>query len=431
MKCPVCEKFSSKLYCANCVQAGNIIKPSTKDVSETLAEKRLRFLKLQEEYKNICESYDRLMEQENLYGDLTHKLRMLNKRKKALLTARVEQTLKTQETRKKLEDSKIALESEKKSCKSKEGKIELIKKIIDNRREIIRKRATVKADLRDEVSQLTRQRVYQLHNDIFSIEEINLNDQNNSILNMETSPLLTFSDSLHNHIDQQTAYSIVEPWLPSDGDYSAYTLWVSDNPDYNFGVKDDVGQRNPAYRISAALGYTTQLVKNISFFMDINLAAEVDLQVFNKKLMVERQFSYNVAKLNANIIQICVALGIDISLLNPKRTLKNLSMIFDPNLSDFSRVLQLEVDSPELASKIEDELKVDLSLVKEDHYDVDKFYTNDEDESDSEWELSDHINVPEYQQLQQQISSDLQQQQNSYIQMPIRFLSSIWGSNNY
>lgn len=68
---------------------------------------------------------------------------------------------------------------------------------------------------------------------------------------------------------------IVAPSLPSNGDYSQYNDWVATNkdgvPNSNMGTNETLSSNNHAYRISAALTYTTQLVHLFSFYLDVRL----------------------------------------------------------------------------------------------------------------------------------------------------------------
>lgn len=82
---------------------------------------------------------------------------------------------------------------------------------------------------------------------------------------------------------------VVAPSLPGNGDYSAYVDWITSNKD---GVPilgsggaaggragaediDTLTSINHAYRISAALTYTTQMVDLLSFYLDVNLPFKV------------------------------------------------------------------------------------------------------------------------------------------------------------
>lgn len=352
------------------------------------------------------------------------KLRILNRKSIVLKTLYANEKSKLNETKVLIKETRKQLDIEKKSNKSKEAKIELIKKYIASRKASVKKRQDAESELLIDLKQYISRRVYQLTTDVFPIDEVNLLDQSNSFVNMETSPLLTISDSSHHQIESLSAYSIVEPWLPSNGDYSAYSLWVNDNQDYIPASMSDLSERNPAFRIGAGLAYTTQLVKNLASYLDVILPAKLELDVFNRELLDDVRFSYNIAKLNLNIIHLCISQGVDISLLHPQRTLKNLMLLFNLNLSDLGRKPIIELDSnEETATKIEEQLSTDLSLVQDDYYDFNRL-DDDDDLSDSEWEISENINP-----MEMQLATEQSMQQNNYIsRYPLRLLASFWSS---
>lgn len=84
---------------------------------------------------------------------------------------------------------------------------------------------------------------------------------------------------------------VVAPSLPGNGDYSAYVDWIASNKDGvpilgsggagggkgRAGTEDieTLTSINHAYRISAALTYTTQMVDLLSFYLDVKLPFKV------------------------------------------------------------------------------------------------------------------------------------------------------------
>lgn len=160
---------------------------------------------------------------------------------------------------------------------------------------------------------------------------------------------------------------------------------------------------------------------NMSIYLDVPLPARVGLETFNKGLLDDAQFSFNVAKLNLNVLHICISQGIDISLLSPHKTLKNLLLLFNMNICDLGRKPIIEIDNEEAARKIEDQLDPSLTLIQDEFYDFSKFVLEDDD-SDSDWELSDSINPNEL-----QLAMEQSLQQNSYIaNLPMRLFASFW-----
>lgn len=240
---------------------------------------------------------------------------------------------------------------------------------------------------------------------------------------METSPLLTFSDGSYHQLENQTAFSIVEPWLQSNGDYSAYSLWINDHQDHIPASVSDLSERNSAFRIGAGLSFTTQLVNNIASYLDVILPANLEPDSFDRQLLDDTKFTYNVAKLNANVIHLCISQGVDPSLLHPQRTLKNLMLLFNLNICDIGRKPIIELDDEEVADRIVEQLSNNLTLVQDDFYDFSKF-TDEDDVSDSDWEISDTINP-----MEMQLATEQSIQQNSCIsRLPLRLLASFWGT---
>lgn len=422
IRCPVCDKIMRTFYCAKCIQRGHFVGIDT-ITAERFKESRLK----QEKYELSPVCNEMLNDKEkkiSLEETLQIKLRTLAKKTEVLKGLLDDQKSRLDQTRKLLSETKSQLDQEKRSNKSKEGKIQLIKRYIISRQASVKKRREAEKILAEDLKQYVKRRIFQLTTDVFPIEEINLLEQSNSFVNMESSPLLTFSDGSHHQIEQLTAYSIVEPWLPSNGDYSSYSLWLNDNQNHITAAMGDLSERNPAFRIGAGLAFATQLVKNLASYLDVILPARLELDTFNNELLDDNKFSYNVAKLNANVIHLCASQGVDVSLMNAQKTLKNLLLMLNLNISDIGRTPIMEIDNEEAASRINNQLSKDLSLLQDDFYDFNKFADDDDDVSDSEWEISDSINPSEA-----HMATERSIQQNSYIsRLPLRLFASFWGT---
>lgn len=78
-----------------------------------------------------------------------------------------------------------------------------------------------------------------------------------------------FQDSLFNDIQ----HVIVAPSLPANGDYSAYLDWIMQNKDNApaSASTETLPSTHPAYRISAALTFVTQLTLILSFYLNVRL----------------------------------------------------------------------------------------------------------------------------------------------------------------
>lgn len=420
IRCPSCDKPMRTYYCSKCIQKGHFVTIGQPPKEDDLTIERLRDMRMIQQTNSLNQPDEQTIFEETLRS----KLRGIIRKNDALKDIYKERKEKLDETKKLLAETKHQVDMDKKANKSLENKIELIKRFVTSRKASVKKRLDAENELLDEMKQHVSRRVYQVTQDVFPIEEINLLDQNNSFINLETSPLLTFSDGSHHQIEQQTAYSIIEPWLPSDGDYSAYSLWVNDNLDHIPASATDLTERNSAYRIGAALGYTCQLVQNLASYLDVILPARMSLDTFNREVLNDTHFSFNVAKLNTNVIHLCMSQGVDISLLNSQRTIKNIILLLNMNISDLGRKPILEIDDEEAAQKIEDQLNQSLSLIQDEYYDFSRFVDDDDNGSDSDWEISDTMNPSEI-----QLAIDRSVQQDSYIsRLPLRLFTSLWSN---
>lgn len=147
--------------------------------------------------------------------------------------------------------------------------------------------------------------------------------------------------------DSQTElhHVIVAPALPGNGDYSAYNDWVATIKD---GVPNPPGSTetltsiNCAYRISAALTYTTQLTHLLSYYLDVRLPYKLNYGDFCKKELTEQSFARKVARLNTNILYLCYTQRVKLHKLSPAHTLENVEKLLSPDYGDLGRIGPVE-----------------------------------------------------------------------------------------
>lgn len=183
-------------------------------------------------------------------------------------------------------------------------------------------------------------------------------------------------------------YIIVAPSLPSNGDYSAYCDWIVHNKDLvpntagNAG-NNDLGsvQQNPAFRISAALTYTTQLVQVLSFYLDVRLPFKMSYSDYTNDLN-EPQFLRRLARLNSNVLYLCYTQTIKLKNIQVKHTLENILLLLDTKVSDLGRIGYVDT-SERLSESFDTQLMQDLDNGESD--------TDDENNLPQEWENVSHL----------------------------------------
>ncbi|KAK4336902.1 hypothetical protein RND71_043467 [Anisodus tanguticus] len=199
-------------------------------------------------------------------------------------------------------------------------------------------------------------------------------------------------------LEENEKVVIVEPWLPSNGDYSAYNVWATQHKDLvpSSGLIEN-SIRNSTNRISSALSYTTQLLSLIGFYLDEKFPRKIHFKEFytntdqngRKVYLTEEQFAHKVAKLNANIFYFCLQQGVDIRLLSPKKTLKNLQLLTDINPRTIDEYKAFTFSS-EAVSLVEKYLGHDLSIfIDDDEFDYNlkgDIERAEDDLNELEWE---------------------------------------------
>ncbi|KFO19407.1 Beclin 1-associated autophagy-related key regulator [Fukomys damarensis] len=205
-----------------------------------------------------------------------------------------------------------------------------------------------------------------------------------------------------------TSISITGPWisLPNNGDYSAYYNWVEEKKTTQ---GPDMEHNNPAYTISAALCYATQLVNILSHILDVNLPKKlcnrqvteggdvfptVDLPSFLEISCVsedaefcgenlsKQKFTRAVKKLNTNILYLCFSQHVNLDQLQPLHTLRNLMYLVSSSSEHLGRSGPFEV-----RADLEESMEfVDPGVAGESEESGDEHVSDEETDLGTDWE---------------------------------------------
>ncbi|XP_065216731.1 beclin 1-associated autophagy-related key regulator isoform X3 [Planococcus citri] len=280
-QCQLCNKLRKTFYCKTCIKNGDFIH-STSRFSERFAEKRLALLRAQNEKNELNKEYEKhltkIRTRENIFEQIREK-----KEKIAILQSLSVEKKKTIKRRKKmLEDLKSFNErSGEELLKNEDCHLELKENMtkLGTQQPLILSKLEI---IRPSLKALIRTRIEELVQFIFPINEVQSSksvsqntdsqeDIKNKLAEAQRTAYIrgrwVFTDSWG-----ETQHSIVAPTLPDSGDYSPYLDWVSADKDNTLAMtsSSDV-DHNPAYNLSAALTYTTQLVNIIAYYLDIRL----------------------------------------------------------------------------------------------------------------------------------------------------------------
>ncbi|KAL1114784.1 hypothetical protein AAG570_007608 [Ranatra chinensis] len=392
--CPLCLKSRRNFHCKLCIRNGDFSHSATRygeRYEEFLADNTLLFY-FQTEVNNWKKMFYALegtikhlmISQINMCKDRVRFLRLLIKDKKEMLTKKKERILRLADLNRE-HIARLARYEER------VGKLE---NLVNSKCAELREQKETLYSAQEKLKKVIRKNVQQLVHYIFPISAIHPfrshddSDTVNALAEASRTAYIrgkwVFSD-----ISTESQHCIVAPTLPSSGDYSPYNDWVAANKDGVPGASNDAVDHNPAYNISAALTYTTQLVNLLAFYLDIRLPTKLCYSEFCGNELSENKFAKRVARLNWNVLHLCLSQNVNPRLLNPKSTLQNILHLLDPGTSDLGRVGACEVD-PETSRALEDSLRpaLELSTDSEDSED-------DSDHLPYEWEAVANVGLPE------------------------------------
>lgn len=395
-KCPLCSYNRGTFYCKQCIQEGSFIH-SNNHYAERFAEKRVQLMRLHNDKKHLRELCNFYL-QRNLHSDqLRTEIDACHERI-ALLRILI------QEKRKSLEGDKPKIANMVRQSQERMARLPLCEAHVskmERRTNQMGVNATEHAlTLQKEQQQLkdmVRASIQQLVQYIFPIIPVQPVPSDEDC-EVPRDTVTALADATHTAYIRgrwvltdssgQLQHCIVAPTLPDSGDYCAYNMWVAANKDGVPGGSSEAMDHNPAYNISAALTYATQLVNVLAFYLDVQLPNKLCYSDFCGHEMTDTQFALRVAKLNSNVLHLCYTQNVNPELLQPARTLHNILLLLNTEVSDLGRLGPLEVD-PVLAKYLEDQLANDLDLGED---------SGSDDESDTlpwEWEAVPHVLCPE------------------------------------
>ncbi|XP_066158915.1 beclin 1-associated autophagy-related key regulator [Euwallacea fornicatus] len=388
-RCPLCKKFKRAFYCKDCLHQGLIIRNN-----ESLGNIQMALDELNANRLNMERACLKSMESKLKYDSLLCKVRQARERNKMMRLALEEQRQKRQTLTEKLNELKDKNEkgSEKmRQYKTKSGSLDDVVSQKYNDVALVHETLLEK---NEEVKKLARLRVQQLFKYIFPINEVKptmeMESSGDSVVKelAEASQTTYLKDMwVYTDYSNETQFSVVGPCLPGSGNYSNYNLWAQNRDGMTVSEDTDMTKVNPAFTISAALTHTAHLVNVISFFLNVRLPYKMVYSDFSSTTLKECQFNKRVARLNANILHLCVSQNVDLSSLSPTLTIHNILQLRDNESAELGRQGPVEFNETQ-AKALESLIANDLKY-KDD---------SDSDEGDSftvEWEAVPHMQCPE------------------------------------
>ncbi|KAM6204620.1 beclin 1-associated autophagy-related key regulator isoform 1-T1 [Sarcoramphus papa] len=395
-RCPLCNTTRRRLTCAKCVQSGDFVFFDGRD-SERFSDKKERLMHLKTKQREFQNHVLKAMEGKEITDQLRWKIMSCKMRieqlKQTICKENDEMTRHAEGLLRIKEENQKHYRRAQRHQEKKEKIQRLNRKLGD----LVEKKTYDLKTQYEHLANLRRTHILELTSVIFPIEEVKTSMRDPADVSSESDNAMTSSTVSKLAEARRTTYlsgrwvcddhngdtsiGITGPWitLPNNGDYSAYYNWVEEKKTTQ---GPDMEHNNPAYTISAALCYATQLVNTLSLILDVNLPKKLCNRQFCGENLSRHRFTRAVKKLNANILHLCFSQHVNLDLLHPLHTLRNLMYLVSPDTENLGRSGPFEI-----SADLEDSMEfVDPSATGETDESGDEHVSDEETDLGTDWE---------------------------------------------
>ncbi|OCT68544.1 beclin 1-associated autophagy-related key regulator isoform X2 [Xenopus laevis] len=424
-RCPLCNTTRRRLTCAKCVLSGDFVFFDGRD-TETFADKRQRLNHLHDTQLDFQKQVAKAIEGKLCADKLKWKImscKMRLEQLKQSITNGKEEISKNSTFLLKLKEDNQKLYRRAQWHQEKKEKIQRRNRKLSD---MVEKRNHDLKNQHAQLAQLRRSHILELTSVIFPIGEVKNITRDPADVSFESDNAMTSSTVSKLAEARRTTYlsgrwvcddnngdtsiSITGPWitLPNNGDYSAYYNWVEEKKTTQ---GPDMEHNNPAYTIGAALCYATQLANTLSHILNVNLPRKLSNSEFCGENLNRWKFNRAVNKLNSNILYLCFSQHVDLDLLHPLHTLRNLMYLVSPQSENLGRSGPFEI-----SADLEDSMEfVDPSGAGETDESGDEHISDEETDLGTDWE---NLPSPKFCDIPSQ-AVELMESQSTMLSQPI------------
>ncbi|OXB72567.1 UNVERIFIED_CONTAM: hypothetical protein H355_008604 [Colinus virginianus] len=386
-RCPLCNTTRRRLTCAKCVQGGDFVFFDGRD-SEGFSDKKERLMHLKTKQREFQKHVLKAMEGKEITDQLRWKIMSCKMRIEQL-----KQTIckENDEMTRHAEGLLRIKEENQKHYRRAQRHQEKKEKIQRHNRklgDLVEKKTCDLKTQHEHLANLRRTHILELTSVIFPIEEVKTSVRDPADVSSESDNAMTSSTVSKLAEARRTTYlsgrwvcddhngdtsiSITGPWitLPNNGDYSAYYSWVEEK-------KTTQGPEH-AVRDSADIpGVCT-----VSVLLCEHMCMCSSNSEFCGENLSRHRFTRAVKKLNANILHLCFSQHVNLDLLHPLHTLRNLMYLVSPDTENLGRSGPFEI-----SADLEDSMEfVDPSATGESDESGDEHVSDEETDLGTDWE---------------------------------------------
>ncbi|XP_043201981.1 beclin 1-associated autophagy-related key regulator-like [Amphibalanus amphitrite] len=394
-KCPLCERTAKNFYCRLCVRTGDF-GHSRDQFPTRFADRKLQLFRLKHEIINYAIAVEdataaerRQVERREREAAARHRVQLLQAalaERRARIVQLQAQLAASRRASRQMRDRQPRMRVRLNDLRDRQQSSHVGTERLGQRLEIVRH--ALKGNVRGNVRQLVSV--------VFPVSEVQprpgLGRPPAALT--ETESALAEAQSLAYVRGRwvqlepvgELQYRVVEPTLPGSGDYSAYHVWAAAGQEPVPTPAPTSGSVSPVHNLSAALTYTAQLLNVIAFYMDVRPRNRLCYSEFCRYEMSEREFNHRVAKLNANLVCLCLHAGVDAALLEPRRTAYNLTLLLGGDLGRRGAVSPPDA----LVASMEESMRADLDFSDPLEAAEAAARPSPVDDSDADWEQVPH-----------------------------------------
>ncbi|XP_004871135.1 beclin 1-associated autophagy-related key regulator [Heterocephalus glaber] len=395
-RCPLCNTTRRRLTCAKCIQSGDFVYFDGRD-QERFIDKKERLNRLKSKQEEFQKEVLKAMEGKWITDQLRWKImscKMRIEQLKQTICKGNEEMKKNSEGLLKTKEKNQKLYSRAQRHQEKKEKIQRHNRKLGD---LVGKKTVDLRSHYEHLADLRRAHILELTSVIFPIEEVKTGVRDPADGSSESDSAMTSSTVSKLAEARRTTYlsgrwvcddhngdtsiSITGPWisLPNNGNYSAYYSWVEEKKTTQ---GPDMEHNNPAYTISAALCYATQLVNILSHILDVNLPKKLCNSEFCGENLSKQKFTRAVKKLNTNILYLCFSQHVNLDQLQPLHTLRNLMYLVGSGSEHLGRSGPFEV-----RADLEESMEfVDPGVAGESDESGDEHISDEETDLGTDWE---------------------------------------------
>eukprot|EP00794_Sanderia_malayensis_P004665 gene4665-5274_t len=349
--CPLCSSTRRKFSCTNCVQKGNFIYSNNQEDKELFIDKKSRQLLLEQGKKPLStriEKYHALeINKDKKRRDIFVLKQKLEFLRENIASEQHRKEFEIQELKTRRNSFKINW----KKLEERKANRSTFEETIQVNIEILSRQKSQLEDVKLGIIAKRKRRIGSLLTNIFPIFSRTIYSEfgtppRTTISTRGLSSDLILEASLTAETDLEeatkytyeggqwiqanlslTEYCIVEPGLPSSGDYVKYYDWLkSHRKEVRDPDSDTDIHSHPSLGIPAALMYTAQAVHVSSLILDVNLPARMNFKDFGDPYICNKRLMDSVSKLNKNIMYLCSSQLVPQQSISPMQTIKNLEI---------------------------------------------------------------------------------------------------------